>query len=337
MADCCGGKNVSEKPDIGNAVKVNGIISIKDKIGSWKSRWSIGRMNYKVNPGLYLIGEPGADSEVFISSNYKMSFDILRKNLNGLNAWIIVLDTKGINVWCAAGKGTFGTEELIKMVDLTGIKDQINHKRLIVPQLGAPGISAHEVAKRSGMKVIYGPVKASDIKSFLKNNRKATSEMRKVTFPVWERLILTPTELIHSLKYSPILFIILFLIDIVIGNNEISIFYSDIIIFAGALLTGTVLFPLFLPIIPVRSFVLKGWIIGLIYILLVDLFAFGTILGNYVHLIMIPPLISFLAYNFTGSTTFTNLSGVEKELKLAIPAYTISGISGLLILVLKLF
>jgi len=31
----------------------------------------------------------------------------------GRNLWILILDTKGVNVWCAAGKGTFGTEELV--------------------------------------------------------------------------------------------------------------------------------------------------------------------------------------------------------------------------------
>ena len=42
-----------------------------------------------------------------------MSFDALRSCLGGLDAWILVLDTEGINVWCSAGKGSFGTAELV--------------------------------------------------------------------------------------------------------------------------------------------------------------------------------------------------------------------------------
>ena len=72
-------------------------------------------MNYKVDPGLYALGAPDADSPVLVSANFKMSFDLLREALPGRNAWILVLDTDGINVWCAAGKGTFGTEELAGM------------------------------------------------------------------------------------------------------------------------------------------------------------------------------------------------------------------------------
>lgn len=80
----------------------------RDISGAWKARWGINRMSYKVPPGLYAVGQPNQDSPVLVSANYKLSFDMLRKELAGLDAWIMVIDTKGINVWCAAGKGTFG-------------------------------------------------------------------------------------------------------------------------------------------------------------------------------------------------------------------------------------
>ena len=318
-----------------NAIDVNTEMSLKDVIGKWKARWNIGRMNYIVNPGLYMTGKPDPDSEVFISSNYKMSFDILRKNLKGINAWIIVLDTAGINVWCAAGKGTFGTDELVRMIDKTSIKYHIDHKRIIVPHLGAPGISAHEVKKQSGLNVIYGPVKASDIKEFLKNNLKTTDKMKKVTFTLFERLILTPTEFVLSLKYSPLFLILLFLIDIIIGKNGLEVFYKDILIFFGALISGTILFPVLLPVLPFRSFALKGWILGMIYIITINLIIFNSIQGNYVHMLTIPVLVSFLSYNFTGSSTFTSLSGVEKELKISLPLYGFSILSGVAVLLIN--
>ncbi len=333
----CNCQNKAEESKNIDAVKVSAEITIKDLIGSWKARWNIGRMNYKVNPGLYKTGEPDSDSEVFISSNYKMSFDILRKNLKGINAWIIVLDTAGINVWCAAGKGTFGTDELARMIDKTSIKDHIAHKRIIVPHLGAPGISAHEIKKQSGLNVIYGPVKASDIKEFLKNNLKTTDKMKKVTFTLFERLILTPTEFVLSLKYSPLFLILLFLIDIIIGKNGLEVFYKDILIFFGALFSGTILFPVLLPFLPFRSFALKGWILGLIYITSINLTVFNSVHGNYVHMLTAPILVSFLAYNFTGSSTYTSLSGVEKELKISLPLYGLSILSGVVVLLINFF
>ena len=87
-----------------------------DYWGMIKSRIGAFRMNYAVTPGLYAVGDPTGESDVFVTANYKLTFDILRRALKGMNAWVLVLDTKSINVWCAAGKGTFGTDELVKRI-----------------------------------------------------------------------------------------------------------------------------------------------------------------------------------------------------------------------------
>lgn len=107
-------KNFNENIKITN---VSSKLTIKDKAGAWKARWGINRMNFKVSPGLYSIGTPDNSSPVLVTSNYKMSFDSLRKELTEINAYILVLDTKGVNVWCAASKGTFGTSELVKRIN----------------------------------------------------------------------------------------------------------------------------------------------------------------------------------------------------------------------------
>jgi len=52
---------------------------MKDRVGSWKARWNIGRMNYLVTPGLYRIGDPDSLSPVLVTANYKMTVDSLRK------------------------------------------------------------------------------------------------------------------------------------------------------------------------------------------------------------------------------------------------------------------
>ena len=112
------------------------------------------------HPGLYAVGEPDRESDVFVTANYKLSFDILRRELKGLNAWIIVLDTKGINVWCAAGKGTFGTNELINRINEINLHNVVSHRRIIIPQLGAVGVNARIVHQRTGFRVYFGPVHA---------------------------------------------------------------------------------------------------------------------------------------------------------------------------------
>jgi acetyl-CoA decarbonylase/synthase complex subunit gamma len=135
------------------------------------------------------------ESPVFVSANFKMSCDCLRSALDGRDGWILVLDTKGINVWCAAGKGTFGAGELVGRILDTRLSDLVTPRKLIVPQLGAPGIAAHEVRKATGFTVRYGPVRAIDLPPFLDSGLKASGEMRRVTFPVGDRLALVPVEL----------------------------------------------------------------------------------------------------------------------------------------------
>jgi hypothetical protein len=170
-----------------------------DIAGAWKVRWGIGRGRYAVDPGLYAVGAPTAESPVFVSANYKLSFDRLRESLAGLEGWILVLDTKGINVWCAAGKGTFGTRELEQQILLVDLGRVVSHRTLILPQLGAPGVSAPHVKAAYGFIVKYGPVRARDIPAYLAAGRKKTDEMRRVRFALADRLIVAPVELVQSL------------------------------------------------------------------------------------------------------------------------------------------
>ena len=124
-------------------------LNSSDFLGAVMVRWGINRNNYRVNPGLYAVGFPTQESDVFVTANYKLSFDALRKNLTGENGWILVLDTKGVNVWCAAGKGTFGTKELVNRIRIVSLEKVVNHKRLILPQLGATGVAAHKVKEET--------------------------------------------------------------------------------------------------------------------------------------------------------------------------------------------
>ncbi len=176
-------------------------------------------MHYTVDPGLYALGRPDEKSPVLVTANYKMSFDRLRKALPGRNAWILVLDTKGINVWCAAGKGTFGTEELVARIGSSGLERVVSHREVILPQLSAPGVAAHQVRKLSGFKAIFGPIRAEDLPAFMDNGMKATAEMRFKTFTTWERFVLIPVELVEALKAAVIIAPVLLILSGLLGPS----------------------------------------------------------------------------------------------------------------------
>jgi hypothetical protein len=303
-------------------------LNFTDTLGSWKARWGLGRMNYIVRPGLYGIGDPAASSPVFVSANYKMSFDRLRVALAGLDAWIMVIDTKGINVWCAAGKGTFGTEEIVKRIAAVQLSRIVSHRSIVVPQLGAPGVAAYEVTKRSGFGVVYGPVYARDIKEFMTAGMQATPRMRAIAFGFADRLVLTPIEIVNILK--PMLGIAAAL-AVLHFTGIVHAGMWGIYPFIGAIFAGTVAGPALLPWLPGRAFSLKGAIIGLLWTLLVlhlGIARYGT-LNSLALFLLLPAISAFLTLNFTGASTYTSLSGVRREMKFAIPVIIASAALGL--------
>lgn len=335
-AGCCAAK---ERWMTGEVAAPNGPVPVistkpgfKDALGAWKARWGIGRMSYTVNPGLYAVGRPDETSHVLVSANYKLTFDVLRRCLAGLNLWLLILDTKGVNVWCAAGKGTFGTDELVSRMEKTGLYGIVSHRTLILPQLGAPGVCAHEVERQTGFSVVYGPVRAKDLGAFLEAGLTATRKMRAVSFSLWDRLVLTPVELTHAAKTSLMIFGVLFLLNLFARRPFGG---ADFALYAGAVLTGTVLTPALLPFIPGRAFACKGWILGFLwtagFLYLRGWLAPGSLLLALGYLLVLPSFSAFLAMNFTGSSTYTSFSGVVREMKGALPFIVVSSALGILL------
>ncbi len=300
--------------------------SRRDVLGTIRVRWSVGRMRYRVQPGIYAVGRPDRDSRVFVTGNFKLSFDHLRRALAGENAWVLVIDTKGINVWCAAGKGTFGTKEVVRRIRIHHLDRVVDHRKIILPQLSATGVAAHEVKKMTGFSVLYGPVKAGDIPSFLESGLKATPAMRRVTFTLADRLKLIPVDLFYAKYYLaaiPALAILLSGLDR--DGYSVDRAWNDgwkaVVNLLAGYLAGCALTPLLLPWIPFRRFSAKGLAAGwLTALLLLATHMLGdSVAGQVAWFLMIGGLSSFMAMNFTGSSTFTSLSGVQKEMKTALP------------------
>jgi acetyl-CoA decarbonylase/synthase complex subunit gamma len=327
-------KGWKETP-VGKVAIISTHMGLKDKLGGCRVRWGIRRMHYTVPAGLYAVGEPGSDSPILVTANYKLSFDLLRRELSGRNLWLLVLETFGINVWCAAGKRTFGTSELVNRIHRVELEKVVNHRTIILPQLGAPGVARHEVKKATGFRIRYGPVRAADLPQYLDNGQKATEETRRIRFSLWDRLVLTPVELVTAWKASLVALILVFLLS-GLGQDGFSLTgalsrsFTPGLTYLGALLMGVVVTPALLPWIPGRAFSLKGAQMGFLWALLLTLtFASNWNGASLVALFLIAPAITaYFAMNFTGCSTFTSLSGVQKEMRVAVPMIILSIVSG---------
>jgi hypothetical protein len=299
-------------------------------------------MGFTVAPGLYALNDPDAGSEVLVTANYRMTFDLLRRAVGDIDAWILVLDTKGVNVWCAAGKGTFGTDELAARIISCRLSDIVDHKRVILPQLGAVGVSAHQVDRRTGFKVIYGPVEAADIRVFLETGKNAAPAMRRKTFLLRERAALIPMELIPALKWAVPAALLMALAGGFAGSGRfpadaVRIGLESAVFLVFAIVSGSVLVPVLLPWIPGRAFSIKGAVTGVAVASLILLWTHSAGLRGAAWTLFIVAVSSFLAMNFTGSSTFTSLSGVKKEMNMALPVQLVALVAGFVLWVGSLF
>jgi hypothetical protein len=311
---------------VGPVPRVATALASADFIGAAAVRGGIGRHRCTIAPGLYAVGAASADSPVLVTANYKLTFDTLRRELAGVDVWLLVLDTRGVNVWCAAGKNLFSHDELALRVQRTGLERVVRHRRLILPQLAATGVSARQVKKKCGFEVVWGPVRARDIQDFLRNGMKAETAMRRVTFTFGERLVLVPVELSFLPKPTAVILAALFLMSGIGGG----IFSFDAAwargltaaaAYAAGVLAGAVATPALLPWIPGRAFALKGALTGTaVGGLLIFLLRTGLHAAELTALLVLTAAVSsYVAMNFTGSTPFTSPSGVEKEMRRALP------------------
>lgn len=306
-------------------------LSMADRMGTLGARLGPSRMDYAVAPGLYALGSPGKDSPVLATCNYKLTFDTVRKGLAGVDAWLLVLDTKGVNVWCAAGKKTFSTEEMIRRISLSGLDRVVSHRKIVVPQLGATGVEARRVKRKSEFEVAFGPVRAEDIPRYLESG--PDEEMRTVRFPFVERLVLIPVEFYGLRKVLPWTLAVLFVLSGVSPEVfSLSAAWWRGLWAAGATLAGIVsgaaLAPLLLPWLPFRAFAAEGAVLGLpIGALYLALAGTSDWMAGLAGLLWITAASSWTCMNFTGSTPYASPSGVEYEMRRAIPAQALASLA----------
>ncbi len=143
----------------------------------------------KFKTGLYAIGHPGRKSPVLATGNFDLTVRRVVRALDGrVDCWLLVADSAGINVWCAAGGGYFTAEKVIAALKTYRVADVVDHHALILPQLCANGVDGWAIRRETGWGVHWGPVRARDIPVYLAAGRKKTDAMRRVDFPLKDRL-----------------------------------------------------------------------------------------------------------------------------------------------------
>ena len=224
-----------------------------------------------IEPGIYQSGHPNENSPIIITANYEYTYIKVMRSLKGLDAWILCVDSNGINVWCAARGNDFGNTQLLEAVEATGIHNLTQKKTLILPQLSAGGVAIPQLPKNSEkfpFKIVYGPIWSKDIPQYVKERptRKPDS-MKLAKFTISHRMragITHTTFLLRKIFLLPLIIIAVLLLALNWSNKLWWIGE----IFIWIILTNTIIAFLFPLSNFSRKFIIKGIFFGVINIII---------------------------------------------------------------------
>ena len=190
----------------------------------------------------------------------------------------------------------------------------------------------------SGFHVSYGPVRAADIPEYLASGCRKTPPMREVRFGLGERLRVAPVELVRVLPYAAGVLVVTAFVGLIRDRmvSPARALRASLPVW-GAMAAGSLLLPLVLPLLPGKAFSLKGALLGLLWAAASCLIFRPGALGIAGYLLFLPAVTAFLAMSFTGSTTFTSLSGVNAEVRVATPLIIAAAAAGAVLTILSMF
>jgi len=134
------------------------------------------------------VGSPGRDAPVLLTGNFTLTVRRVRRALEGVDAWLLVADSKGINVWCGAAGGHFPHHDVISALRTSGIDGLVDHRRLVLPQLAATGVERRPIEEATGWSTGWGPARIEDLPAMLARKGTVHGRERRMRFPLWERL-----------------------------------------------------------------------------------------------------------------------------------------------------
>lgn len=255
-------------------------------------------VGYSVEPELRKLGNPNQDSPVFVTTNFTLTVKRFLKQLKGIDCYLLIAPSNGINVWCGACGGDFTTESVISIIKTSRINELVSHRTLILPQLSAPGIDPLIIKKELGWNIKFGPVYAKDIKNYLQNHYIKTNNQKKVKFTLKKRIEMA----------NIYFFVILMLFSIPYWILAIFLSFLGILLFLDTILLGLIIVfgsLIILPSIPSNLGKLKVLIFGtgiLTLVILFNLFVYMNIFYLIWNLVVIIFLTLILAEDFHGIT-----------------------------------
>jgi len=272
-----------------------------------------------IEPGIYQSGTPNETSPIIVTANYEFTYIKVMRDLKGIDAWVLCLDSNGINVWCAARGNDFGNNQLLEAVEATEIKNLTKEKILLLPQLSAGGVAIPQLPNKSEkfpFKIKYGPVWSQHIPQFIEDKPVRKPKIMKLAkFTLFYRIragITHTTFLFRKLFLLPLIALIILFLAINWFNKlwwigEITLW----ILLAN--LNIILLFPLSKF---TRRFIFKGIFFGTINIILFGSLSYlihNSINYTLWHICFYFWITFFSTMSFSGYTMATSPREIQEE------------------------
>lgn len=274
--------------------------------------------NFHVKPGLYPIGNPSKEAPILITSNYFVTFKRVIASLKkqAIIAWLLVVDTKGVNVWCSAAGRNFTAERVISQITKSNLSKSVSHSRLILPQLSAAGID-HVKLKQEGWDAKFGPIDIKDIGEYLSNNCKKNPTISQVRFPVQKRI---ENAISHNVFITLILLPLILLVNILANPIGFLRPWSEwllpnaMFLFVYIWVFG-LLYSILYSRIPFKSGFLKGLLISIPFVpICVFIFFTETTLDFILGIGTLFLYSTVISTDFDGYTPIVGMDFFEKDL-----------------------
>jgi len=126
----------------------------------------------QVEAGVHVIGEPGPDAPVLVTTNFALSYYSVESEVEAsrVPGYILAIDTEGTSVLTAWAADKLTDQSIAEALAKSELEAKIDHKKVVLPGLVA--VLSEGVKEESGWGVQVGPKEASGLVSFIKTQWK---------------------------------------------------------------------------------------------------------------------------------------------------------------------
>jgi acetyl-CoA decarbonylase/synthase complex subunit gamma len=263
---------------------------------------------FTIKPGLYYIGEMDENAPLLVTANNFLTVFLLARRLSDKKVRLLIIDTKGINVWCSAGEGSFSSKDIIEKATNCGLLTEKGKVSMILPKLSFAGVKLEELRKH-GINPIIGPLYAKDVPAFLGQDKLENQIYERVHFGLQSRAFTALPTAIQFFYYF-------------LGVYVITLGYAppDVIWIATGL---AFIYPLLFPWLPGKYFSVKGIYLALLVAIVSTYFHYDSVKVQLLLIFFLFATSIFIGLSYTGNSAVSNYTSVRKETARFLPVVVI--------------